>query len=290
MTNLAARILNHELSKEFVMSDVALGVAGVSGQMGAMLVRQIVETTPERLVAGSVRPGSKWAGVDIGTICGLAPTGIPAIVEPAALFSQAAVVIDFTLPETVVQHAAAARGNGSAWIVGTTGLDDDGKTALARAAEVVPVVFAPNMSLGVNLLFVLVEQVARALDDAFDIEVFEIHHNRKVDAPSGTALGLGEAAAKGRGVDFAASRILSREGHTGARERGKIGFASLRGGTVVGDHSVIFAGSGERVEISHKAAGRDIYAAGAIKAALWAVDRKPGLYDMADVLGLKGAG
>ena len=143
------------------------------------------------------------------------------------------------------------------------------------------------MSLGVNLLFVLVEQVARALDDNFDIEIFEIHHNRKIDAPSGTALGLGRAAARGRGVELESARVLSREGQTGTREKGKIGFAALRGGDIVGDHSVIFAGPGERVEIAHKAAGRHIYAAGAIRAARWAAGRDPGLYDMTDVLGLK---
>ena len=147
--------------------------------------------------------------------------------------------------------------------------------------------FAPNMSLGVNLLFVLVEQVAGALDDNFDIEIFEIHHNRKIDAPSGTALGLGRAAARGRGVEFDSTRVLSREGQTGMRQKGKIGFAALRGGDVVGEHSVIFAGAGERVEITHKAAGRHIYAAGAIRAAQWAASRDPGLYDMTHVLGLK---
>lgn len=269
------------------MTDLSIGVAGVAGRMGTMIVRQVQETENTRITAGSVSPGSARQGVDIGKLCQLSELGVPATSDPGALFSQCEVVIDFTLPEAVVSHARAAADSKTAWIVGTTGLDAEGEAAMAAAAKVVPVVFAPNMSLGVNLLFVLVEQVARALNDDFDIEVFEIHHNRKIDAPSGTALGLGRAAALGRGVDFESASVLSREGQTGARRRGDIGFGSLRGGDIVGEHSVIFAGSGERVEIAHKAAGRHIYASGAIRAAQWAVGRPAGLYDMTDVLGLK---
>ncbi len=269
------------------MGELQIGVAGVTGQMGTMLVRQIAETPGCRVAAGSVRPGNDAENTDIGTICGIGPVGLPAIAVSGELFAQSSVVIDFTLPGAIPDHAAAAKETGTAWVVGMTGLDDADESILADAARSVPVVFAPNMSLGINLLFGLVEQVARVLDDGFDIEVFEIHHNRKIDAPSGTALGLGRAAAKGRNVDFDDAAVLSREGHTGARERGKIGFAALRGGDIVGDHSVTFAGAGERVEITHRAAGRHIYAAGAVRAALWSAGREPGLYNMADVLGLK---
>jgi 4-hydroxy-tetrahydrodipicolinate reductase len=269
------------------MSELSIGVAGVGGRMGTMIVRQVLETANTRLSGGSVSPGSASQGIDIGKVCGLGSLGVAATDDARALFDVSDVVIDFTLPEAVRGHARAATDAGTAWIVGTTGLDAAGDAAMAEAAAAVPVVFAPNMSLGVNLLFVLVEQVARALDDDFDIEVFEIHHNRKIDAPSGTALGLGRAAALGRGVDFESASVLSREGQTGARKRGDIGFGSLRGGDIVGEHSVIFAGAGERVEIAHKATGRHIYASGAIRAAQWAVGRSAGLYDMTDVLGLK---
>ena len=269
------------------MSDLSVGVAGVAGRMGLMLVRQIQETENATVAGGSVRPGSAFENVDIGSISHSGDLGIRTTADPAALFSNADVVIDFTLPDVVSSHAAAAVQTGTPWVVGTTGLDVDDEALLADAGRAVPVVYAPNMSLGVNLLFVLVEQMAHALNDDFDIEVFEIHHNRKIDAPSGTALGLGRAAAKGRGVDLDKAGVLSREGQTGARERGQIGFAALRGGDIIGEHTVIFAGAGERVEIAHKAAGRLIYAAGAVRAAQWAAGRAPGLYDMTDVLGLK---
>ncbi len=269
------------------MSELAIGVTGVAGTMGTMIVRQVLESRNTRLAGGSVRPGSTQQGLDIGEICRLGALGLKAVGAAGELFAVSDVVIDFSLPEAVSDHAQAAMDTKTPWIVGTTGVDAAGEASLEKAAAVVPVVFAPNTSLGVNLLFVLVEQVARALNEDFDIEVFEIHHNRKIDAPSGTALGLGRAAARGRGVDFEKASVLSREGQTGARRRGDIGFAALRGGDIVGEHSVIFAGAGERVEISHKAAGRHIYASGAIRAAQWAAGRSPGLYDMTDVLGLK---
>jgi 4-hydroxy-tetrahydrodipicolinate reductase len=279
--NLADRV------RDGRMSEISVGVAGIAGTMGTMIVQQVLEANNARLSAGSVRPGSTSQGLDMGEICRLGPVGIEATDNPHALFDASDAVIDFTLPEAIAGHARAAMDTKTAWIVGTTGLESAEEAALAEAAKVVPVVFAPNMSLGVNMLFVLVEQVAKALNDDFDIEIFEIHHNRKVDAPSGTALGLGRAAAAGRGVDFESTSVLSREGQTGARKRGDIGFGSLRGGDIVGEHSVIFAGAGERVEIAHKATGRHIYASGAIRAAQWAVGRPAGLYDMTDVLGLK---
>ena len=268
------------------MTETAIGVTGVTGRMGRMLVHQILETPGVRLSGGLVRAGNAADGQDIGSLCQMEPLQVAAGSSPDTLFAGSDVVIDFTLPGAVPAHAAAATDAGTPWIVGTTGLGEAEQAALQAAAGNVPVVFAPNMSLGVNLLFVLVGQVAQALDDSFDIEIVEMHHNRKIDAPSGTALGLGQAAARGRGIDFQENAVLSREGHTGARSRGDIGFAALRGGDVIGEHTVVFAGAGERVEIAHKAAGRQIYAAGAVRAARWAVGRPPGLYSMIDVLGL----
>ncbi|MBO6783158.1 MAG: 4-hydroxy-tetrahydrodipicolinate reductase, partial [Alphaproteobacteria bacterium] len=183
-------------------------------------------------------------------------------------------------------HAALAGEHGCALVAGTTGLEESHRAALQSASEQVPVVWASNMSSGVNLLFALTRQVARALDPDFDIEIVEMHHRHKIDAPSGTALSLGEAAAAGRGVDFDAEKLLSREGITGERGRGRIGFATLRGGDVVGEHTVVFAGAGERIELTHRATDRGIFARGAVRAALWTRGRAPGFYAMADVLGM----
>ena len=215
------------------MTEIAIGVTGVTGHMGRMLVRQVLETPGTRLAGGTVRAGSDAAGRDIGTLCQAEPLGQAAGTDPHELFAASDAVIDFTLPEAVAGHAEAAAATGTAWIVGTTGLESGQEAALDAAAAHAPVVFAPNMSLGVNLLFVLAEQVAGALDDSFDIEIVEMHHNRKVDAPSGTALGLGQAAARGRGIGFEGAAVLSREGRTDPRRRGDIGFAALRGGDVV---------------------------------------------------------
>ena len=198
------------------------------------------------------------------------------------------VAIDFTQPEATLAYAARAAAHGTSLVIGTTGLNAEQEAALAEHARSTAIVYAPNMSLGVNLLLAVVEQVSAALDDAWDIEIVEMHHNRKVDAPSGTALGLGRAAATGRGRVFDEVAVLSREGMTGPREQGQIGFATLRGGDVIGDHTVVFAGAGERVEIGHKASGREVFAAGAVRAARWAAGREPGLYSMRDVLGIGG--
>jgi 4-hydroxy-tetrahydrodipicolinate reductase len=206
--------------------------------------------------------------------------------DAGALFAAADAVLEFTSAKASLDHAALAAGTRTIHVIGTTGLDPAQEAALAAAAQSTAIVWAPNMSLGVNLLMGLVERVAAALDDDFDIEIFEIHHRHKVDAPSGTALGLGAAAARGRGVDLDDVAIRGRDGMTGARRRGAIGFASLRAGDVVGDHSVIFAADGERIELAHRATDRRIYARGALRAALWARGKAPGLYSMADVLGL----
>ncbi len=219
-------------------------------------------------------------------MAGLPPNGIAVTGEPVAAFAKADGVLDFTVPAATIAFAELAAQARIVHVIGTTGLSADDDAKIAAAARHAAVVKSGNMSLGVNLLAALVRQAAKALDADFDIEILEMHHRHKVDAPSGTALLLGRAAAAGRGVDLADHSVRVRDGHTGARRRGDIGFATLRGGSVVGDHAVILAGEGEVVELTHKATDRAIFARGAVKAALWGRDKKPGLYSMADVLGL----
>lgn len=263
-----------------------IGVAGCAGRMGRMLVREIAETEGCRLTGGTEEPGREEIGRDLGEVAGLEPLGVAVGGDPAVLFAQADAVLDFTTPAAAVEHAALAARDATIHVIGTTGLNAEQEEALNEAARHTAVVRAPNMSIGINLLMVLVERVARTLDDGYDIEIVEMHHRHKLDAPSGTALGLGRAAAAGRGVDF--DEIAQRH-RDGPRRRGDIGFAALRGGDVVGDHTVIFAGQGERLELSHKAADRRVYAQGAVRAALWARGKPPGLYSMRDVLGLTAA-
>jgi 4-hydroxy-tetrahydrodipicolinate reductase len=269
------------------MSDLKIGVFGAAGRMGQMLVREIAETKGCKLGGAGERLGHEAIGKDAGTLAGLAPLGVAVAGEPRAVFQASDVVIDFTAPAATVAHAAMAAQLGKPMVIGTTGLKPAETEAVKAAAKRAPIVWAPNMSLGVNILLALVEQAARALGPDYDIEVLEMHHRQKVDAPSGTALGLGRAAAKGRGIDLAAMSDRVRDGHTGPRVSGRIGFATLRGGDVVGDHTVIYAGEGERLELTHKAASRKIYSRGAVRAALWTRGKAPGLYDMADVLGLR---
>jgi len=262
-----------------------IGVFGSTGRMGRMVTRAVTEADGMTVAAGADRPGSADIGTDLGGLAGVGSLGV-AVTDDIEAVLGCDVAIDFTLPAATLTHAARAGDRGTALVIGTTGLDAEQEAILAEHARKTAIVYAPNMSLGVNLLFAVVEKVARSLDEAWDIEVVEMHHNRKVDAPSGTALGLGRAAAKGRDRRFDDVAVLSREGMTGPRERGQIGFATLRGGDVVGDHTVIFAGSGERVEIGHRAGGRDVFAAGAVAAARWVAGRAPGLYTMRDVLGI----
>ncbi len=263
-----------------------IGVVGASGRMGRM-VGSIIAASGECELAGATEaPGSEHLGADAGALAGVGDNGVIVTGEAAAMFAHVDAVIDFTAPAATQAHAQIAADAGCALIAGTTGLEAEQQAALAAAAAVVPVVWAPNMSAGVNLLFAVTQQVARALGEDFDIEIAEMHHRHKVDAPSGTALGLGQAAAAGRGVDFDAVKVLSREGITGERKPGDIGFATLRGGDVVGEHSVVFAGAGERVELSHRATDRAIFARGAVRAALWSAGKPAGLYTMNDVLGL----
>jgi 4-hydroxy-tetrahydrodipicolinate reductase len=261
-------------------------IAGAAGRMGLSLVRAIAETRGFALAGALERKGARAIGADAGTLAGLPPAGIKVTADARALLADADALIDFTVPAStvaLVQLAAAAK---VAHIIGTTGLSAADERKIAAAARKIAIVKSGNMSLGVNLLAALTKRAAAALGEDYDIEIVEMHHNKKVDAPSGTALMLGRAAAAGRGVDLAKRTAKARDGHTGARRQGDIGFAALRGGTMVGDHSVIFAGPHERIELTHRAEDRMIFARGALAAARWARARKPGLYSMADVLGL----
>ncbi|PZU84493.1 MAG: 4-hydroxy-tetrahydrodipicolinate reductase [Chelatococcus sp.] len=263
-----------------------LVVVGAAGRMGRMLIRAVIETPGCRLAAAIERPGSEMLGQDAGVLAGLPAIGVPVTEDALAAFVEADGVLDFTAPEATIAFAALAAQARIVHVVGTTGLGPEHLARLEAAGRHATIIRSGNMSLGVNLLAALVRKVAATLDTDWDIEIVEMHHRMKVDAPSGTAVLLGEAAAEGRKVDLAQARVAVRDGHTGAREPGTIGFATLRGGTVVGEHKVIFAGAGERLELNHLAEDRGLFARGAIKAALWGRGRKPGLHSMADVLGL----
>jgi len=264
---------------------VKVGVVGCAGRMGQMLLKMLINAAGIVVVGGTERRGSAALGQDLGALAGAEPLGISVSDDPSMLFDAADVVVDFTNPTATVQHAQMAAKTGCALVIGTTGFDSDQLASLGRAAQRAPIVLAANMSLGVNLLQQVVEEVARILDSDWDIEIIEMHHKHKVDAPSGTALSLGEAAARGRGQSLRRIARRIRDGQVGPRIKGEIGFATLRGGDVVGDHTVIFAAEGERVEITHRAASREIFARGALKSVLWAAGKRPGLYSMRDVLG-----
>jgi 4-hydroxy-tetrahydrodipicolinate reductase len=268
------------------MADMNLVVVGAAGRMGRMLIRAIDETDGLALSGAVERAGSSVLGEDAGALAGTGSSGVLITEDFAQAFIGADAVLDFTTPAATIAFAAAAADAGVAHIVGTTGLSPADLATLKRHAERTAIVQSGNMSLGVNLLAAAVRQVAAALGDDFDIEIVEMHHRMKVDAPSGTAILLGEAAAQGRGVALDDHSARGRDGITGARRTGDIGFASLRGGSVVGDHSVVFAGPHERLTLSHHAEDRSLFARGAMKAAHWARGRAPGFYSMADVLGL----
>jgi len=272
------------------MTAVRVAVAGAGGKMGQALIEAVLADREAALAAALDVAGSAAAGRDAGERFGR-PTGVNVGIDIDAAVRAADVLIDFTRPEGTLAHLAACARHGTAAVVGTTGLSDEQKAALAGHARQIPIVFAPNMSVGVTVLLALVEAAARQLGPAYDIEIVEMHHRHKIDAPSGTALGLGEAAARGAGRVLADCAVLAREGVTGARKEGAIGFAALRGGDVVGEHTVIFAGAGERVELAHKATSRQNFAAGALRAAHYVAARRaarqPGLADMRDVLGLR---
>jgi 4-hydroxy-tetrahydrodipicolinate reductase len=265
-----------------------VGIVGCAGRMGQMLVRTVAASDRCLVVGGSERSGASVVGKDLGHVAGIDALGVSVTDDAQDLFTHADAVLEFTSPAATVQHAEIAAKRKKIHIIGTTGFEPPQLQALNRAAKHTAIVLAPNMSLGVNLLLRMVEQVARALDADWDVEVLEMHHRGKVDAPSGTALALGRAAAGARDVDLDHVAKRARDGITGARKRGDIGFAVLRAGDSVGEHRVIFAADGERVELAHVATSREIYARGALRAALWAQGKPPGLYSMVDVLGLKG--
>lgn len=269
------------------MSDLpGIVVTGASGRMGQMLIRIITESDSARLKSVVERPGHDWIGRDVGEAMGGAAIGVTVTDNASEAFAGAQAVIDFTAPAATVRFAELAAQAGAVHVIGTTGFEESHLAAIAESAKLGRVVRAGNMSLGVNLLVQLTKKVAAALDEDFDIEVIEAHHNRKVDAPSGTALMLGEAAAEGRGVALQDVRDSGRDGITGARKRGDIGFAAIRGGDIVGEHDVLFAAAGERIVLRHMATDRAIFARGALKAALWAQGKPNGEYSMIDVLGL----
>ena len=269
------------------MADMRLIVAGAAGRMGRALVRTIAETDGAVLAGALEAPGSPFLGKDSGVLAGLPANDIPVSADLWDMSKTADGVIDFTVPAATIANLAIAAERRLVHVIGTTGLSESDDAVIKSVTSRATVVQSGNMSLGVNLLAAVVKRVAKALNEDFDIEIVEMHHRQKIDAPSGTAMMLGEAAAAGRGVDLAAHSDRGRDGITGARKRGDIGFAALRGGTVTGEHSVIFAGAMERIELTHRAEDRTMFAQGAVKAALWARGQKPGLYSMADVLGLK---
>jgi 4-hydroxy-tetrahydrodipicolinate reductase len=270
-----------------VNSDMRLVIAGAGGRMGRTLIHAIAATKGVTLAGAIEAENSAVIGRDAGELAGLGANGIKVVSDVAPLLKDADGLIEFTLPAATPALAERAAAAGIVHVIGTTGHSAEQEAAIAKAAGRAPIVKSGNMSLGVNLLAALVKRVAATLGEDYDVEILEMHHNKKIDAPSGTALMFGRAAADGRQVDLNARSARGRDGMTGARKAGDIGFAALRGGTVVGDHSVIFAGPAERIELTHRAEDRMIFARGALHAALWARGQKPGLYSMADVLGLK---
>lgn len=268
-------------------SEMGLVVVGAGGRMGQTLIRTIQSIEGAKLVGAIERSGSPFLGKDAGEVTGISTLGVAITDDPLPVFAKAHGVLDFTSPAASVEFAGLAAQARIVHVIGTTGCSAEDDEKIRAAARHATIVKSGNMSLGVNLLSVLVQKAAEALGpEDFDIEILEMHHRHKVDAPSGTALLLGEAAARGRDIALADNSVRVRDGYTGPRETGAIGFATLRGGSVIGDHSVILAGTGERVVLSHHAEDRSIFARGAIKAALWAHGKKPGLYSMLDVLGL----
>ena len=269
------------------MTDMKIGIIGAGGRMGQACIRQVTDTAGCTIVAASDISGSTLIGRDAGAAASAGILGVDITDDAAAVAAASDAVIEFTLPGPTIEHVALTAEAGVAHIIGTTGMEAAQEAALKSASEKTVIMHAPNMSLAVNLLFALTKQVATTLNDDFDIEIFEMHHKHKVDAPSGTAVAMGRAAAEGRGVKLGDVAQWSRNGITGERKRGDVGFASLRGGNVIGDHTVTFAVEDERLEISHKAQSRQIFARGAVHAALWSAGKEPGFYTMFDVLGIK---
>ncbi|WP_341895033.1 4-hydroxy-tetrahydrodipicolinate reductase [Ferrovibrio terrae] len=271
------------------MSAVRIGIVGIAGRMGQAITREIAASNGAAALGGGIeQPGNPTLGQDPGLLAGVGATGVTITEDTAALFGTVDVVIDFSPPAAVGKHAALAAQGRTAYVVGTTGFEPAQFEALQKAAHHCAVVQSYNMSLGVNILAGLTRQVAAMLGEDWDIEIVEMHHRMKVDAPSGTAIMFGEMAALGRGQPLEKISDRGRDGITGERKRGDIGFAALRGGNVAGEHTVIFAADNERIELTHKATDRSIFARGAVRAAIWTKGKAPGLYRMADVLGLNG--
>ena len=268
-------------------NQVRIALVGCNGRMGKVLVEAITLNPAARLTAALERPGSVVLGLDVGELNGLTALGVAITDDLAKVKDEFDLIIDFTRPEATLAHLAFAREHGKQIVIGTTGFTDEGKHAINQAAEQMGVVFASNYSVGVNLVFKLLEQAAKVMGDYTDIEIIEGHHRHKVDAPSGTALSMGEVVAKTLGRDLKQCAVYGREGITGERDRNTIGFATIRAGDLVGEHTVMFADIGERVEITHKASSRLTFANGAVRAAVWLAEQPAGLYDMQDVLALK---
>lgn len=263
-----------------------IAIAGATGRMGKTLVETVTRNPALKLGAASVLPDDPALGQDIGTVSGLKPLGVATVADLGKVLDQFGLLIDFTSPAATMHHLQLCADHGKALVIGTTGLSDEQKQRVAKAAERTRIVFAPSMSVGVNLCYKLLELAARVIGEEADIEIIEAHHRHKVDAPSGTALKMGEVIASTLGRNLKDCAVYGREGITGERDRKTIGFSTIRAGEIVGDHTVMFATAGERIEITHKSASRQHFADGAVRAALWLQDRKAGLYSMMDVLGL----
>lgn len=266
---------------------IRVAVTGAAGRMGRVLIEACQQADGVTLGAAIERPGSSVIGVDAGELAGVGRNGVTVVDTLAAVTGDFDVLIDFTRPEVTLANLAVCRAAGKRMVIGTTGLDAAQKATLAEAGKEMGIVFAPNMSVGVNLCLKLLDMAARVLGDEVDIEIIEAHHRHKVDAPSGTALAMGETVARALGRDLKECAVYGRQGHTGERDRKTIGFETIRAGDIVGDHTVLFAALGERVEITHKASSRMTFAKGAVRAAQWLMQQKSGLYDMQDVLGLR---
>lgn len=268
------------------MTPIRFAIAGSSGRMGRTLIEAVLATEDAQLSAALDHPESSFLGRDAGELIG-APCGVPVSADVDAALAQSDCLIDFTRPEGTLMHLAACRRQQAALIIGTTGFNAEQKAQIESASKEIPIVFAPNMAVGVNAVFKLLDVAARILNEGYDVEVIEAHHRHKVDAPSGTALRMGEVVAAALGRNLEECAVYGREGHTGERPATQIGFATIRGGDVVGDHTVLFAGTGERIEITHKSASRMSYALGSLRAARFLRGKTSGLYDMQDVLGLR---
>ena len=268
------------------MTKFRIAIAGSSGRMGRTLIEAVLKSDDMELVAALDQPGSAFIGKDAGESLGQ-PTGVAITEDFTAALAGADALIDFTRPEGTLAHLAACRQHGVAAVIGTTGFSTEQKLEIQAFSRDIPITFAPNMAVGVNVVFKLLETAASILSQGYDIEIIEAHHRHKVDAPSGTALRMGEVVAEALGRDLKAVAVYGREGVTGERDPSTIGFATVRGGDIVGDHTVLFAGTGERVEVTHKAASRMPYASGSLRAVRFMAGRKNGLFDMQDVLGLR---